>query len=324
MDSINLNKENGQKLWANDWNKLVSTINQIIDKVNNLSENSSITKLSQLTNDAGFITQDDISGKANASDLATVASTGDYNDLLNKPQNQQGVPGDSAYQVAVNNGFTGTEQEWLASLKGETGQDGAPGQDGSNGQDGAPGQNGITPHIDPVTKHWMIGETDTNVLAEGQNGQNGLNGHDGINGTNGTDGITPHIDSTTGNWFIGTTNTGVQAQGPAGQNGSNGTNGSNGQDGVTPHIDSTTGNWFIGTTNTGVHAQGPAGQDGSAANQLQADWNQSNSNSVDFIKNKPTIPSTAGMVTSSTTGLKIEVVSSLPASPDANTIYIVQ
>jgi len=37
-----------------------------------------------------------------------------------------------------------------------------------------------------------------------------------------------------------------------------------------------------------------------------------------------TIPSTVGMVTSSTTGLKIEVVASLPASPDSNTIYIVQ
>jgi hypothetical protein len=30
------------------------------------------------------------------------------------------------------------------------------------------------------------------------------------------------------------------------------------------------------------------------------------------------------MVTSSTSGLKIEVVAALPASPDANTIYIVQ
>ena len=33
---------------------------------------------------------------------------------------------------------------------------------------------------------------------------------------------------------------------------------------------------------------------------------------------------TAGIVTSSTTGLKIEVVASLPANPDSNTIYIVQ
>ena len=33
------------------------------------------------------------------------------------------VIGKSAYQVAVDNGFIGTEQEWLASLKGEQGDD---------------------------------------------------------------------------------------------------------------------------------------------------------------------------------------------------------
>ena len=36
----------------------------------------------------------------------------------------QGLPGKSAYQVAVDNGFSGTESEWLASLKGEKGDTG--------------------------------------------------------------------------------------------------------------------------------------------------------------------------------------------------------
>lgn len=31
------------------------------------------------------------------------------------------VVGDSAYEIAVANGFVGTEQEWLASLKGTDG-----------------------------------------------------------------------------------------------------------------------------------------------------------------------------------------------------------
>ena len=47
--------------------------------------------------------------------------------------------GSSAYDIAVENGFNGTEQEWLDSLKGE---DGAPGKDGANGQDGANGPDG--------------------------------------------------------------------------------------------------------------------------------------------------------------------------------------
>ena len=39
------------------------------------------------------------------------------------------VKGDSAYQVAVDNGFVGTEEEWLASL---VGPQGPPGKDGSD------------------------------------------------------------------------------------------------------------------------------------------------------------------------------------------------
>ena len=44
------------------------------------------TKVSDLTNDSGFLTtHQDISGKANSADLATVATSGSYNDLDDKP-----------------------------------------------------------------------------------------------------------------------------------------------------------------------------------------------------------------------------------------------
>lgn len=46
---------------------------------------------------------------------------------------EKGDPGDSAYQVAVNNGFVGTEEEWLESLVGPAGPDGADGADGTDG-----------------------------------------------------------------------------------------------------------------------------------------------------------------------------------------------
>jgi hypothetical protein len=36
----------------------------------------------------------------------------------------KGEPGASAYEIAVNNGYSGTEAEWLASLKGEKGDNG--------------------------------------------------------------------------------------------------------------------------------------------------------------------------------------------------------
>ena len=46
---------------------------------------------------------------------------------------QQAIKGESAYEVAVSNGFKGTEEEWLASLKGETGANGINGEDGADG-----------------------------------------------------------------------------------------------------------------------------------------------------------------------------------------------
>lgn len=45
----------------------------------------------------------------------------------------------NAYDVAVENGFEGTETEWLDSLKGKDGQDG---QNGTNGQNGLNGKDG--------------------------------------------------------------------------------------------------------------------------------------------------------------------------------------
>lgn len=48
----------------------------------------------------------------------------------------------SAYEIAVKNGFNGTEEEWLASLKGTDGKDGKNGTDGFNGINGEDGKDG--------------------------------------------------------------------------------------------------------------------------------------------------------------------------------------
>ena len=50
-----------------------------------------------------------------------------------------GKDGESAYEIAVRNGFEGTETEWLESLKGETGATGSAGKDGTDGTDGKDG-----------------------------------------------------------------------------------------------------------------------------------------------------------------------------------------
>ena len=55
----------------------------------------------------------------------------------------QGADGKSAYELAVENGFSGTEVEWLESIKGQAGQ---------------------TPHIGE-NGNWFIGNIDTNISA---------------------------------------------------------------------------------------------------------------------------------------------------------------
>lgn len=69
----------------------------------------------------------------------------------------KGQNGLSAYEIAKNGGFIGTEEEWLKSLKGA---------DGAKGEKGEQGLQGIQ-------------------------GEKGQNGKDGTNGTNGIDGKTP-------------------------------------------------------------------------------------------------------------------------------------
>ena len=91
-------------------------------------------------------------------------------------ETMQGVTdGLSAYQIAVNNGFSGTETEWLNSLKGEKGEQGLKGDNGSVGPQGPQGETG--PKGDP-------GET-------GPKGDQGEPGPQGDTGPVGPDGYTP-------------------------------------------------------------------------------------------------------------------------------------
>lgn len=57
----------------------------------------------------------------------------------------KGEDGKSAYQIAVDEGFEGSEVDWLASLKGTDGRNGIDGINGTNGKDGTNGIDGKTP-----------------------------------------------------------------------------------------------------------------------------------------------------------------------------------
>ncbi|MDR1939510.1 MAG: S1C family serine protease [Clostridiales bacterium] len=67
--------------------------------------------------------------------------------------------GSSAYDIAVANGFVGTEQEWLESLKGANGANGANGTNGTNGADGKDGADGVTDISDIYAAYQANGGT---------------------------------------------------------------------------------------------------------------------------------------------------------------------
>lgn len=55
----------------------------------------------------------------------------------------QGDRGSSAYEIAVKNGFKGSESDWLESLKGEKGDQGEKGEQGDKGDKGDRGDKGV-------------------------------------------------------------------------------------------------------------------------------------------------------------------------------------
>lgn len=90
----------------------------------------------------------------------------------------QGIQGLSAYQVAVQHGFEGTEAEWLISLKGEKGETGPKGDKGDTGEKGATGERG---------PQGLQGERGLQGV-QGEKGEQGIQGPVGPKGEQGEPG----------------------------------------------------------------------------------------------------------------------------------------
>ena len=134
-----------------------------------------------------------------------------------------GFRGYSAYEIAVQEGFVGTVDEWLDSLQGEQGPEGAPGPKGSKGPQGNPGpqgENGIpgADGISPVIEIESIenGHRVSFIDRDHPDGQkiDLKNGEAGPQGAPGPQG----------------------SQGPQGNPGPRGDNGLPGADGISPVI----------------------------------------------------------------------------------------
>lgn len=73
----------------------------------------------------------------------------------------------SAYVIALEHGFIGSEDEWLASLKGAKGEQGEQGIQGEKGQNGKDGTNGVN-GIDGIDGKDGIGITNAEINASGE------------------------------------------------------------------------------------------------------------------------------------------------------------
>lgn len=94
----------------------------------------------------------------------------------------EGMPGKSAYQIAVQNGFVGTESAWLLSLEGQDGGPGAPGQPGLDGSNGANGAPGLSAYQIAVANGFVGSEAEWLESLEGAPGPAGQQGFTGPTG----------------------------------------------------------------------------------------------------------------------------------------------
>lgn len=254
----------------------------------------------------------------------------------------------SAYAIAVKHGYSGTEEEWLESLRGPEGQQGIQGKPGPQGapgtvsfdelteeqlamlmgpegKQGVPGMDGVgIQSVEQTTTSTEDGGTNvvTVTKTDGTSSvfqvKNGSKGSEGPAGSDGQDGVSPSVsvsEITGGHRVsiqdaVGTSSFDVMD----GKDGKDGQSGAAGADGTTPTIGAN-GNWYVGQTDTGVPATGPAGPALTVTNtaavgqtvrvtavndegqpteweavdmpeQVQADWNQNDSTSADYVKNR--------------------------------------
>ena len=121
--------------------------------------------------------------------------------LHNGANGEKGTDGKSAYQIAVEQGYQGSESDWLTSLKGDKGEKGNTGAKGNPGQDGAEGKSAYAIAVEhgyeDSEDEWLLslkGEKgDTGERGEkgetGQQGEQGPKGEKGDPGDRGLQGV---------------------------------------------------------------------------------------------------------------------------------------
>lgn len=165
-------------------------------------------------------------------------TAGDEMVLIPGPQGEQGPKGDSAFDVAVAEGFKGTETEWLASLvgpKGDEGKQGPAGKDGIQGPQGPQGEVGPQgPQGEPGKDGSITFEELTEEQKETLRGPQGIQGPKGDKGDPGEKGADGQPGKDGAQGPIGPQGEqGIQGiQGIPGEKGEKGDKGDTGEQGI--------------------------------------------------------------------------------------------
>lgn len=157
----------------------------------------------------------------------TIINTGPGTGMWGPPPSQ-GPAGDSAYQVAVDNGFVGTESQWLDSLEGAPGAPGDDGAPGAPGAPGTPGADGASAYDIAVSEGFVGTESEWLESLQGSDGAPGSPGAPGAPGTPGADGASAY-EIAVEDGFVGTESEWLASlQGADGAPGAPGSPGSDG------------------------------------------------------------------------------------------------
>ena len=106
--------------------------------------------------------------------------------LHNGANGEKGTDGKSAYQIAVEQGYQGSESDWLSSLKGDKGEKGNTGAKGNPGQDSAEGKSAYAIAVE----HGYENSEDEWLLSlKGEKGDTGERGEKGEKGDPGDRGL---------------------------------------------------------------------------------------------------------------------------------------
>lgn len=116
--------------------------------------------------------------------------TGNKEEIYSNGNSSDITNGKSAYEIAVANGFEGSETEWLESLKGERGTDGINGKNGIDGQNGTDGIGITSTEINAsgeLVLTYSDGSTANVGVVVGAKGDKGDKGDTGATGADGQD-----------------------------------------------------------------------------------------------------------------------------------------